>query len=163
LLFKQEKSFTFYRLPAHPPLARKTPAWPCFSDNVLVRQAWISYSNKVARGGPRLGGKGATSLDIGLLSRWVSILPASQSRTFVARRGSACQPITSRPRNPLDHLDGGGLAGAVGTEQAEANAFRDLERDIGNGDQVLIALPEIADFENGRRDLDQMLSCSDTG
>ena len=46
--------------------------------------------------------------------------------------------------------DRGGLAGAVGPEQAEALAGGDGERDVADGDEVAVALVDVVDEEHGR-------------
>ena len=52
-----------------------------------------------------------------------------------------------RRREPLADLDGGGLAGAVGAEQAEALARTDLEVEAVDRDDVAVGLAELADEE----------------
>ena len=59
-----------------------------------------------------------------------------------------------------DRLDGRGLAGTVGSEDAEDLAFLDGERDAVDGRAVAVALGEVGDFDDvhapslagGRRD-----------
>ena len=46
-------------------------------------------------------------------------------------------------------LDGGRLSGAVGAEQAEALAGRDLEVEAIDGDDIVVSLPESLDPEGG--------------
>src|SRR6266705_800088 len=46
-------------------------------------------------------------------------------------------------------FDGAGLAGTVGSEQAEDFAFADAEADAANGLDVAVALGEIFDSNNG--------------
>ena len=50
-------------------------------------------------------------------------------------------------REPFADLDGGGLARAVGTEQAEALAGTDLEVEPVHRDYVAVGLAELADDE----------------
>ena len=49
----------------------------------------------------------------------------------------------------LADLDGGGLAGAVGSEQAEALARTDLEVEAVDGDDVAVGFAELAEEERG--------------
>ena len=59
--------------------------------------------------------------------------------------------ITTSPASgaveALADLDGGGLAGAVGTEQAEALARTDLEVEAVDGDDVTVGFAELAEDE----------------
>ena len=48
---------------------------------------------------------------------------------------------------PLEDLDGGGLAGAVGAEQAEALAAAHDEVEAVDGDDVAVALDEAVHFD----------------
>ncbi len=50
----------------------------------------------------------------------------------------------------LANFDGGGFAGAVGAEQAEALAARDLEIDAVDGDDVGEGFAESAEKQGGR-------------
>jgi hypothetical protein len=46
------------------------------------------------------------------------------------------------PQHAHKHLHGGGLAGAVGAEQAEHLALLDGEREVAHGDEVAVGLGE---------------------
>jgi hypothetical protein len=48
----------------------------------------------------------------------------------------------------LDHLEGGGLAGAVGAEDAEDLAGADVEVDAGDGGEAFVAFDEAADLDD---------------
>src|SRR3989442_14957009 len=54
-----------------------------------------------------------------------------------------------RESQPLEDLDGGRLAGSVGSEQAEAFARLDREVEPGDGDHVAVALREAAATNRG--------------
>ena len=47
-----------------------------------------------------------------------------------------------------EHLDGGGLAGAVGAEKAENLPLRNRERDVVHGAKVRKVLHQVADFDH---------------
>ncbi len=50
-----------------------------------------------------------------------------------------------------EHGDGGGLARAIGTEQAEDFPFLDVEGDPFDGGEVTVFFDQIFYFENGCR------------
>ena len=50
--------------------------------------------------------------------------------------------------HPGDHLDGGGLAGAVGAQVAEDFAFAEGKADVLDGGDGAIALGGVADFQH---------------
>ena len=77
-------------------------------------------------------------LDAGFLAK-ASTGGLAAIQHFARRRG----------QNALDHLDRGGLARAIGTEQAEAAALLDGERHAVHGDHVAVVLDESAGFEDG--------------
>ena len=54
------------------------------------------------------------------------------------------------PEQAADHRDGGGLAGAVGPEQAVGLAGGDLEADAVDGGPLAVALAEVATDEDRR-------------
>jgi hypothetical protein len=56
-----------------------------------------------------------------------------------------------RLAQPLDHLQGGGLAGAVGAEDAEGLALFDLEADAVDRDVFAVALGEGVDLDGDHR------------
>ncbi len=58
-------------------------------------------------------------------------------------------PAGVRFEQTADHLDGGGLAGAVGTQQAEDLALLHRQADILHGFQVAEGFAEVADFKAG--------------
>jgi len=49
----------------------------------------------------------------------------------------------------FENFDGGGLAGAVGSEQAENLAFFHIEADAADGFDVAVTLHEVFDLKNG--------------
>jgi hypothetical protein len=53
------------------------------------------------------------------------------------------------PAETLADLDGGGLAGTVGTQQREQAALRHGQRDTGDGGVLVIAFDEILDLDGG--------------
>ena len=54
----------------------------------------------------------------------------------------------------MDHADGGGFAGSVGAEDAEAFAFVDLEVDGVDGGEVAVALGQGLGLEDWGAQLD---------
>jgi hypothetical protein len=51
----------------------------------------------------------------------------------------------------LDALHGGGLAGAVGTDQAENLALDDVERDVIDGGDAAVSLAKVPDGDDRNR------------
>jgi len=71
------------------------------------------------------------------------------------RRPVAVEPLAEQPDlagvggdQPEDHVQGGGLAGAVGTEQADDLARADPEADAVHGGDRPEALGDVADVED---------------
>ena len=53
-------------------------------------------------------------------------------------------------RQPFADFDGGGLAGAVGTQQAETLARPHVQIEAVDGDHVFVRLAQVADTQGGR-------------
>jgi len=51
---------------------------------------------------------------------------------------------------PGDGIENSGLAAAVGAEQRDDAALRDIKRNVGHPDQVAVADFEMLDLEQGR-------------
>ena len=78
-------------------------------------------------------------------SRWRS----SAASEFQRRPSTSTSP-ESAVGQPFADFDGGGLAGAVGAQQAEALAAAHFEVEAVHGDHVFVRLAQIAELQGGR-------------